>query len=76
MHMVSASGAADTFAHDHLSETASIHDGGGPGEVNSAATWDEFPNGRFGDFKSPAYGENNQWGGSTLSVSFHQYIDR
>jgi len=28
----------------------------GKGEINYASTWDEFPNGRFGDFKSPAYG--------------------
>jgi methylenetetrahydrofolate reductase (NADPH) len=28
----------------------------GKGELNNAATWDEFPNGRFGDVKSPAFG--------------------
>ncbi|EJD02262.1 MTHFR-domain-containing protein [Fomitiporia mediterranea MF3/22] len=28
----------------------------GKGEVNNASTWDEFPNGRFGDSKSPAFG--------------------
>ncbi|KZT39245.1 methylenetetrahydrofolate reduct [Sistotremastrum suecicum HHB10207 ss-3] len=28
----------------------------GKGELNSEATWDEFPNGRFGDAKSPAFG--------------------
>ncbi|TFY82555.1 hypothetical protein EWM64_g1450 [Hericium alpestre] len=39
----------------------------GKGEVNNAATWDEFPNGRFGDVNSPAYGTQDQWGGfSTL----------
>ncbi|PIL24320.1 hypothetical protein GSI_14073 [Ganoderma sinense ZZ0214-1] len=36
------------------------------GEVNSAADWDDFPNGRFGDFKSPAYGETDRWGSSAL----------
>lgn len=36
------------------------------GEVNSAADWDDFPNGRFGDFKSPAYGEMDRWGSSAL----------
>ncbi|TBU35607.1 MTHFR-domain-containing protein [Dichomitus squalens] len=36
------------------------------GEINSAADWDDFPNGRFGDFKSPAYGETDRWGSSAL----------
>jgi len=40
----------------------------GRGELNHAATWDDFPNGRFGDFKSPAYGSQDQWGGSGFSV--------
>ncbi|KAF8964011.1 methylenetetrahydrofolate reduct [Flammula alnicola] len=31
----------------------------GRGELNNAASWDDFPNGRFGDFKNP-------WGGSGL----------
>ncbi|KAH0830694.1 methylenetetrahydrofolate reductase-domain-containing protein [Lanmaoa asiatica] len=35
----------------------------GRGELNDAATWDEFPNGRFGDYKSPAFGMQDQWGG-------------
>ncbi|KAF8590028.1 MTHFR-domain-containing protein [Ramaria rubella] len=35
----------------------------GWGELNYAATWDEFPNGRFGDFKSPAYGVQSLWDG-------------
>ncbi|KAF5331112.1 hypothetical protein D9619_005950 [Psilocybe cf. subviscida] len=41
----------------------------GPGELNNAATWDDFPNGRFGDFKSPAFGDQDLWGGSSLSRS-------
>lgn len=40
----------------------------GRGELNNAATWDDFPNGRFGDYKSPAFGAQDQWGGSGLSV--------
>lgn len=40
----------------------------GRGELNNAATWDDFPNGRFGDFKSPAFGEQDLWGGSHFSV--------
>ncbi|KAI0929219.1 hypothetical protein AcW1_006218 [Taiwanofungus camphoratus] len=39
----------------------------GKGELNNAASWDDFPNGRFGDFKSPAYGETDLWGSSSLS---------
>lgn len=34
----------------------------GSGELNNAASWDDFPNGRFGDVKSPAYGELGPWG--------------
>ncbi|KAK7467440.1 methylenetetrahydrofolate reductase 1 [Stygiomarasmius scandens] len=36
----------------------------GSGELNKADSWDEFPNGRFGDFKSPAYGDQGPWGNS------------
>ena|SRR5882672_2643294 len=35
----------------------------GKGEANYAATWDEFPNGRFGDVNSPAFGNQDLWGG-------------
>ncbi|KAK7057395.1 methylenetetrahydrofolate reductase [Favolaschia claudopus] len=38
----------------------------GKGELNNAATWDDFPNGRFGDFKSPAYGSSGLWGGPAI----------
>ncbi|KAI0636604.1 methylenetetrahydrofolate reduct [Trametes polyzona] len=38
----------------------------GKGELNAAADWDDFPNGRFGDFKSPAYGETDRWGSSAI----------
>lgn len=40
----------------------------GRGELNQAASWDDFPNGRFGDFKSPAYGNLGPWG----SLGFQQ----
>ncbi|TFK30211.1 methylenetetrahydrofolate reduct [Coprinopsis marcescibilis] len=39
----------------------------GRGELNNAASWDDFPNGRFGDFKSPAYGNQDPWGGLGIS---------
>lgn len=49
--------------------TISVTDGeAGRGELNNAATWDDFPNGRFGDFKSPAFGDQDLWGGSGISV--------
>ncbi|KAI0032200.1 methylenetetrahydrofolate reduct [Vararia minispora EC-137] len=35
----------------------------GKGEANNAGAWDEFPNGRFGDVNSPAFGSQDQWGG-------------
>lgn len=40
----------------------------GSGELNNAATWDDFPNGRFGDFKSPAFGNQDPWGGPGVVV--------
>ena len=49
----------------------------GKGEANYAATWDEFPNGRFGDVNSPAFGTQDLWGGfgrvvSTTSSDCHR----
>ncbi|KAF8201493.1 methylenetetrahydrofolate reductase-domain-containing protein [Pholiota molesta] len=50
--------------------TISVNEGeGGRGELNNAASWDDFPNGRFGDFKSPAFGNQDPWGGSGISRS-------
>lgn len=46
----------------------------GKGELNNAASWDDFPNGRFGDFKSPAYGETDLWGSSIMSVSIYRRL--
>lgn len=34
----------------------------GAGTLGRNATWDEFPNGRFGDSRSPAYGEIDGYG--------------
>lgn len=39
----------------------------GSGTLGRNATWDEFPNGRFGDSRSPAYGEIDGYG-PTLKV--------
>ncbi|KAF7311380.1 Methylenetetrahydrofolate reductase [Mycena kentingensis (nom. inval.)] len=38
----------------------------GRGELNNASSWDDFPNGRFGDFKSPAFGSTDLWGGPAI----------
>ncbi|EGP85193.1 unnamed protein product [Zymoseptoria tritici ST99CH_1E4] len=38
----------------------------GDGALGREATWDDFPNGRFGDARSPAYGEIDGYG-----VSLH-----
>jgi methylenetetrahydrofolate reductase (NADPH) len=51
----------------------------GKGEANYAATWDEFPNGRFGDVNSPAFGTQDLWGGfrrivSTSASNHHRFI--
>ncbi|KAL5529588.1 hypothetical protein ACEPAG_5573 [Sanghuangporus baumii] len=41
----------------------------GKGEVVSASTWDEFPNGRFGDFKSPAFGlQSDPWNSGAPNI--------
>ncbi|KAF8599080.1 MTHFR-domain-containing protein [Ceratobasidium sp. AG-I] len=36
--------------------------------------WDDFPNGRFGDAKSPAFGVVDPWDGGGLGVSPHAAI--
>lgn len=51
-----------------LSNLPTVDGEAGRGELNNAATWDDFPNGRFGDFKSPAFGDQGPWGGPGLSV--------
>ncbi|KAF9647343.1 MTHFR-domain-containing protein [Thelephora ganbajun] len=61
---ISAHKATDTAAQTLTDKPGKVS-GAGKGEVTSASTWDEFPNGRFGDFKSPAFGVQDPWGGST-----------
>lgn len=68
--MITASGATNSFTHGLVAVPA-VDGDAGRGEVNNAATWDEFPNGRFGDYKSPAFGDQDQWGGSRLSVRLY-----
>jgi methylenetetrahydrofolate reductase (NADPH) len=45
----------------------------GEGALGREATWDDFPNGRWGDARSPAYGEIDGYGVS-LHMSFNQAI--
>ncbi|PHH84684.1 hypothetical protein CDD83_1548 [Cordyceps sp. RAO-2017] len=45
----------------------------GEGVLGREATWDDFPNGRFGDARSPAYGEIDGYGVS-LHVSITQAV--
>jgi len=62
---------ATAAAYDATQSLASstVTDGeAGRGELNNAASWDDFPNGRFGDFKSPAFGAEDLWGNSGLAV--------
>lgn len=63
---------ASNLAANHVPDGHSTE--AGKGELNHAATWDDFPNGRFGDFKSPAFGELNPWGTSTISVNVGSYV--
>ncbi|PNS21133.1 Methylenetetrahydrofolate reductase 2 [Sphaceloma murrayae] len=45
----------------------------GEGNMGREATWDDYPNGRFGDARSPAYGEIDGYGVS-LHVSIPQAL--
>lgn len=45
----------------------------GEGSLGREATWDDFPNGRWGDARSPAYGEIDGYGVS-LHMSVNQAI--
>lgn len=50
------------------SRKALISISSGEGTLGKDATWDDFPNGRFSDSRSPAYGEIDGYG-PTLKVS-------
>ncbi|KAG5353107.1 hypothetical protein C0989_010311 [Termitomyces sp. Mn162] len=63
--MVTPITATNTAAFGLASLPASETEAG-RGELNNAASWDEFPNGRFGDYKSPAFGDQDRWGGPAM----------
>lgn len=46
----------------------------GSGTLGRDATWDDFPNGRFGDSRSPAYGEIDGYG-PTIKVGNKKALD-
>ncbi|KAJ7481236.1 methylenetetrahydrofolate reductase-domain-containing protein [Mycena galericulata] len=58
--------SATTSATIGLANIPAVEGEAGRGELNNAASWDDFPNGRFGDFKSPAFGSNGPWGGPAI----------
>lgn len=70
-----------SYLTDNKQEIGKLHDANklskkeilaistGAGTLGKEATWDEFPNGRFGDSRSPAYGEIDGYGPS-LKVPF------
>lgn len=71
---------ATSTAKEGLANIAPAQAEVGSGELNNAASWDDFPNGRFGDFKSPAFGvgEHGQWGTVGIAgkgASLSQYGD-
>jgi methylenetetrahydrofolate reductase (NADPH) len=45
----------------------------GTGDLGREATWDDYPNGRFGDARSPAYGEIDGYGVS-IHMSTNQAV--
>lgn len=62
---VSASEAGST--EGVLPDSERIAISRGEGDLGRQATWDDFPNGRFGDSRSPAFGEIDGYG-PTLHV--------
>jgi methylenetetrahydrofolate reductase (NADPH) len=66
--LITPTSAASTATSGLVSLTNKSKTEQGKGELNNAATWDDFPNGRFGDFKSPAFGNQDPWGGSGIAV--------
>lgn len=71
-----AQSATDKIKTKPLPDIAEL----GSGEINHSSTWDEFPNGRFGDFKSPAFGlQSDPWNSSVagylgISVSLLFFV--
>ncbi|KAF9014000.1 methylenetetrahydrofolate reductase-domain-containing protein [Cyathus striatus] len=71
--LVTPATATGAAANNLTAGTIAVTDEAGKGEINNAATWDDFPNGRFGDFKSPAFGNQDPWGGSGISATLSEW---
>lgn len=56
------SSEAGKFEDPEAQEDMAVSTSEGQGSKGREATWDEYPNGRFGDSRSPAYGELDGWG--------------
>ncbi|KAF7295438.1 Methylenetetrahydrofolate reductase [Mycena indigotica] len=63
---ITASTAASSATFGLANLPAAVESEAGRGELNNASSWDDFPNGRFGDFKSPAFGSTDMWGGPAI----------
>jgi methylenetetrahydrofolate reductase (NADPH) len=57
----------------HSTRVTALQISEGQGALGREATWDDFPNGRWGDARSPAFGEIDGYG-PTLHASFPQAI--
>ena len=67
-HLLITPGSAASVVVVHPTNESLPDTSRGAGEINYPSTWDEYPNGRFGDAKSPAYGASEPWD-STLASS-------
>ena len=53
---------------------SAVNGGGSPG-TTAEDSWDEYPNGRFTDVRSPAYGEIDGWGsGLKITVGLTGFL--
>lgn len=64
---------ASDFKLQAPSKKAILAISSGEGTLGRDATWDEFPNGRFGDSRSPAYGEIDGYGPSLKIATERAY---
>ena len=63
------SASASTITDHEPSRATTLAISHGIGSLGREATWDDYPNGRFGDARSPAFGEIDGYGGPKIHVS-------
>ncbi|MCJ1475755.1 hypothetical protein MMC13_004419 [Lambiella insularis] len=71
-HVVPLSSSPDSSTTPHTEEPSpaiTLAISHGVGSLGREATWDDYPNGRFGDARSPAFGEIDGYGGPSLHQS-------